>query len=577
MKRSSIALAQTVTQLCKLKEIQHIIISPGSRNAPLTISFTQDPYFKTYSIVDERSAGFFGLGIAQQLNRPVALVCTSGSALLNYYPAISEAFYSDIPLIVLSADRPASKIDIGDGQTIRQDHVFDRHILYAANLKEDSAMYDGQFAEEQRSYNVFQKENEQQINRAINMAITQSGPVHINIPFEEPLYHSVEEQLVFPEVIPPMVDDLQLTTQEVAPYAKIWNSAQKKMVLVGVNAPDEIEPELLEKLGNDASVIVFTETTSNLHHSNFFPNIDKIIAPLEYSKDAESYFKELQPEVLLTFGGLVVSKKIKAFLRKYSPKHHWHIDSKKAYDTFFCLERHFKMKPSTFLNVFLQQVESSAVGQQKRWLKVKAQRSVAHKQYVTHLPFSDFSVYQGVLKTIPDHYQLQLSNSSTIRYAQLFQLNDKLQVYCNRGTSGIDGSISTAVGAAVATDRPVLMLTGDLSFFYDSNALWNNYLPSNFRLIVINNQGGGIFRILPGDKNTDAFTTYFETKHSLSAKGICETFGVGYQSATNQEELEAQLTEFYNPSQGPKLLEVHTPRLLNDEILLGYFKFLAEN
>src|SRR5690606_7563551 len=192
-----------------------------------------------------------------------------------------------------------------------------------------------------------------------------------------------------------------------------------------------------------------TETTSNIHHSNFFPNIDKIIAPLEFSQDVASYYKELQPEVLLTFGGMVVSKKIKAFLRKFQPKHHWHIDLKKAYDTFFCLERHFKVKPAVFLNTFLKQVEPGPTGQLNTWLKIKAQRSAAHKHYVTQLPFSDFSVYERVLKTIPEQYQLQLSNSSTIRYAQLFLLNDKLQVFCNRGTSGIDGSISTAAGAAV--------------------------------------------------------------------------------------------------------------------------------
>src|SRR5690606_24922801 len=168
MKRSTIVLAQTVTELCKLKEIKHIVISPGSRNAPLTISFTEDPYFKTYSIVDERSAAFFGLGIAQQLKEPVALVCTSGSALLNYYPAITEAYYSDIPLIVLSADRPSSKIDIGDGQTIRQDNVYNRHIMCAVNLKEDNIIHDGKTLPSEKAYNDVQQENERQINKAIN-------------------------------------------------------------------------------------------------------------------------------------------------------------------------------------------------------------------------------------------------------------------------------------------------------------------------------------------------------------------------------------------------------------------------
>lgn len=586
MKKSSIALAQTVTELCKLKAIQHIVISPGSRNAPLTISFSEDPYFKTYSVVDERSAAFFGLGIAQQLKQPVVLVCTSGSALLNYYPAISEAFYSDIPLIVLSADRPSSKIDIGDGQTIRQDHVYDRHILYSANLKEDSSeSYNHNKSQEflplttaeGAVYNTFQKENEYKLNQAINTAIVDLGPVHINIPFEEPLYDRVETQLVYPENIPSSQKKMEVSSLELKPYSEVWNSAKKKMILVGVHAPDQIGSELLERLGNDASVIVFTETTSNLHHSNFFPNIDKIIAPLEHEEEVDSYFRELQPDVLLTFGGMVVSKKIKAFLRKYPPKHHWHIDPKKAYDTFYCLEKHFKMTSESFLKVFLEQTIPSSDGQLHSWLKVKASRSIAHKQYVTQLPFSDFSAYERIFKTIPDNYQLQLSNSSTIRYAQLFQLNNSLRVFCNRGTSGIDGSVSTAVGAAVVSDQPVLIITGDLSFFYDSNGLWNNYIPANFRIIVINNQGGGIFRILPGNKNTDTFDTFFETKHSMNAKGICETFGVDYQVASSQESLEVQLLEFYKSSERPKLLEVQTPRLLNDEILLGYFRFLAKH
>lgn len=586
MKKSSIALAQTVTELCKLKKIQHIVISPGSRNAPLTISFSEDPYFKTYSVVDERSAAFFGLGIAQQLKQPVILVCTSGSALLNYYPAISEAFYSDIPLIVLSADRPSSKIDIGDGQTIRQDHVYDRHILYSANLKEDNPeSYNHNKSQELLPlttaegavYNNFQKENEYELNQAINTAIMDLGPVHVNIPFEEPLYDRVEMQFVYPENIPSSQNKLEVSSLELMPYSELWNSAKKKMILVGVHAPDQIGYELLERLGNDASVIVFTETTSNLHHSNFFPNIDKIIAPLEHEADVDSFFRELQPDILLTFGGMVVSKKIKAFLRKYPPKHHWHIDPKKAYDTFYCLEKHFKMTSEDFLKIFLEQTTPSADGQLHSWLKVKASRSIAHKQYVTQLPFSDFSAYERIFKTIPDHYQLQLSNSSTIRYAQLFQLNNSLRVFCNRGTSGIDGSVSTAVGAAVVSDQPVLIITGDLSFFYDSNGLWNNYIPANFRVIVINNQGGGIFRILPGNKNTDTFDTFFETKHSMNAKGICETFGVDYQVASSQDDLEARLLEFYKSSERPKLLEVQTPRLLNDEILLGYFRFLARH
>ncbi|MEL4308503.1 2-succinyl-5-enolpyruvyl-6-hydroxy-3-cyclohexene-1-carboxylate synthase [Joostella sp. CR20] len=590
MKYSNIPLAQTVSALCKAKGIEHIVISPGSRNAPLTISFTEDSFFKTYSVVDERSAAFFALGIAQQIKKPVALVCSSGSALLNYYPAISEAFYSDIPLVVLSADRPSYRIDIGDGQTIRQDHVYERHILYSANLKQDirgedvKVLGDGKnkpkldkILDPIQLQNGIQTYNEKEINTALNTAFEQSGPVHINIPFEEPLYQKVEEQFVKPKDIAFNPVEENYTTETLKHYIDIWNNAKRKMILVGVLAPNSIDSALLEILANDESVVVFTETTSNLNHSNFFPNIDKIIAPLEKLEDADTHFKALQPEVLLTLGGMVVSKKIKAFLRKYQPANHWHIDTKKAYDTYYCLNKHFKTTPNTFLKVFTESVVPQQNEYQPSWLAIKARRSNAHKEYVVQIPFSDFKVYERILKTIPENYQLQLSNSSTIRYAQLFQLNESLHVFCNRGTSGIDGSTSTAVGASVVANRPVLFITGDLSFFYDSNALWNNYINHQFRIIVINNGGGGIFRILPGDKDSDKFDTYFETTHELNAKGLCETYGIQYQSVNSEEALEQALPNFYKSSKRPSLLEIFTPRKINDEILLNYFSFLSKN
>ena len=542
-------LAQTIIQLCKSKNIMHIVISPGSRNAPLTIGFTNHPFFECYSIVDERCAAFFALGIAQQLQEPVALVCSSGSAMLNYYPAIAEAFYSDIPFVVLSADRPKHLIGIGDGQTINQENIFENHILCSANLTQDN-----------------QKENEIEINTVLNASISQKGPVHINIPFEEPLYETVDEFSVLPISDENVFDEEATTFDNLNEYISIWNTAKRKMVLVGVNPPNQIEQQYLDVLANDESVIVFTETTSNVHHDNFFPNIDKIIAPL--SKDE---FKDLQPDVLLTFGGMVVSKKIKAFLRDFQPKHHWHIDSKQANDTFFCLSKHFKIGVNDFFRSILNTENQAKSDYQNSWQKVKQIRSQKHQTYLQEIPFCDFKVFDIVLKSIPNHNMLQLGNSSTIRYAQLFDLNKTLTVFCNRGTSGIDGSTSTAIGAASVLNEQTTFITGDLSFFYDSNSLWNNYIPNNFRIIVINNGGGGIFRILPGDKNTENFDTYFETKHNLNAKYLCDMYGFNYETASNETELESALTLFYVKEGKPKLLEIFTPRTLNDEILLNYF------
>lgn len=581
-----IPLAQTVIQLCKAKKIQHIVISPGSRNAPLTIGFTNDDFFKCYSIVDERCAGFFALGIAQQTKHPVALVCTSGSALLNYYPAISEAFYSDIPLVVMSADRPKHLINIGDGQTINQKFVFANHILHSANLKLDLKDENNipitenlpiikNIEDKLERFLGFQKDiqehNEYEINSAINIAYTNSGPVHINIPFDEPLYETVDKPSVSPKAIDVATKLKQIDTYTQQECLEYWNSSSKKMILVGVNGPNQIEQKWLEELAKDDSVMVLTETTSNLHHSSFFPSIDQLIAPL-----SEEGQKQLQPDVLLTFGGLIVSKKIKALLRKFQPKHHWHIDKNRANNTFFCLSIHVEATPNQFFESLLPKITHYVKSDYKdMWSLIKEQRLQKHELYLKQIPYSDFIAFNAALTSIPHNYILQVGNSSAIRYTQLFNLNKTLEVFCNRGTSGIDGSTSTAVGCAVVSEKPTVFITGDLSFLYDSNGLWNNYIPNNFRIIVINNQGGGIFRILPGQKNTENFDTFFETTHHLNAKYLSKMYGFEYVSATSEKQIKNKLQMFYKASEAPKLLEIFTPRTINDSILLKYFEFLV--
>ncbi len=583
MKYSSIPAAQSVIAHCKAKGVQNIVISPGSRNAPLTIGFTEDPYFKCYSIVDERCAAFFALGIAQQLRMPVAVVCTSGSALLNYYPAVAEAFYSDIPLVVISADRPRYKIDVGDGQTIRQDNVFYRHIGYAANLKQDVShatnrieRYAPDYIENtvKESQQKIQSFNDAELNAALETTITTGLPVHINVRFEEPLY----DRLPAPTVdlnIRNSIDFVPEGIADIASYAEIWNAATKKMVLVGVNDPNTVAADFLAILANDPSVIVLTETTSNLHHENFFSSIDSIVAPIEKSEEKEALFSKLKPEVLLTFGGLIVSKKIKAFLREYKPQHHWHIDKVKANNTFFCLSHHFKMDVNTFFEKFEVDIQPSKSDYFSYWNAVKQRYRLKRERYITKIPFSDMLAFNHISKCIPENYQLQLANSSTVRYMQLFDLKSSLAVYCNRGTSGIDGSTSTAIGASIYSKTPTVFITGDLSFLYDSNALWNNYLRPDFRIIVINNNGGGIFRILPGKEDTPNFERFFETKQALNIKKYCDLFDIEYFFSDDEENLKAAMVDFYGPSEKPRLLEVSTPRLLNDKILIGYFDFIS--
>jgi 2-succinyl-5-enolpyruvyl-6-hydroxy-3-cyclohexene-1-carboxylate synthase len=548
-----IPLAQSIIEICSAKGIHNIIISPGSRNAPLTIGFAQNSNFKCYSIADERCAAFFALGIAQQTKKPTAVVCTSGSALLNYYPAIAEAYYSQIPLIIISADRPQSKVDIGDGQTIRQQNVFQNHSVFNANLTENAS-----------------EENDLKINKAIETAILQKGPVHINAPFEEPLYETVETLSVQPKITHSEENPETKIIENIEDFVSIWNSAKRKLVLVGVNEANSIDKNTVENLANDPSIVVLTETTSNLHHASFINSIDTLITPFD-----DIDFKEFEPEILITFGGMVVSKRIKGFLRKYKPLHHWHIDTLRAYDTFNALTKHFVMQPNDFFNALLPKTVIAKSDYFQKINDVYELRKIKKEKYLKKMPFSDFKVFEKVIASLPKNSQLQISNSSAIRYAQLIDIEPSIEVFCNRGTSGIDGSTSTAIGASVGSSKPTVFITGDIGFLYDSNALWNSYIPKNFKIILINNGGGGIFRILPGHEEKPVFNTFFETSHHLTAEHLAKMYQLNYFTATDLDALEKSITSFYKINDAPGILEIFTPTAENDVVLKQFFKELV--
>ena len=547
-----IALAQSIIEILRLKKIRNIVISPGSRNAPLTIGFVNNPYFKCYSIADERCAGFFALGIAQQIQEPVVLVCTSGSALLNYYPAFSEAFYSQIPLIVLSADRPLDKIDIGDGQTIRQQNVFSNHSLFNANLNENPS-----------------DENDFLINEAINKSIALKGPTHINAPFEEPLYQTTDIRCVTPKIYDIIKINSNINTDNYTEFTPIWNSSKRKLFLIGVNQMNVLSDAIIEKIASDPSIVVLTETTSNLHHQNFINTIDTLITPF-----TEEDFRNFQPDLLITFGGMLVSKRIKAFLRNYKPKHHWHIDPLRAYDTFGCLTHHFKISPNDFFTNFLALTKLISSDYYSETALINQNRIKKSAVYLSKIRFSDLTVFNIIIPKLSKNSQLQISNSSAIRYAQLIEIDPSIEVFSNRGTSGIDGSTSTAIGAAISSNKQTTFITGDIGFLYDSNALWNNYIPNNFKIILINNGGGGIFRILPGHDETPVFNTFFETSHCLTAEYLAKMYGLNYLKASTENELNDTLVELFENNNRPSLLEIFTPSHCNDSILLNYFKFL---
>jgi len=558
-------LAQVVISAVAQFDIDTVVISPGSRNAPLTIGFTNHPKINALSIVDERCAAFFALGIAQQTQKPVAIVCTSGSALLNYYPAIAEAFYSNIPLIVISSDRPKHLIDVGDGQTIRQENVFENHILFSANLS-------GVQPDKNQHKEV------KLITEALQIAILKKGPVHINVPFDEPLYETIDtiDALLIREIKHSiLINEYNISSgcgnsksleKDFDRFSQIWNSSSKKLILIGVNFPSKNLEEILQYFTDDASVLLMTETTSNICDFSFINNIDQLIFSLN-----EEQFLELQPDLLISLGGMVISKKIKQFLRKYKPKHHWHVDEYTKLDSYQCLTEYVQISPLLFMLQMSSKNRKVISSYKNYWLFEKGERKRNHKQILAKTKYSDLKVFEQVLTSIPNNCNLQLSNSSTVRYSQLFDINKTLNVFCNRGTSGIDGSTSTAIGAAFSRKNQTVFITGDLSFFYDSNALWNNYIPANFRIIIVNNSGGGIFRFIPGPQKTNA-TDYFETPHNLTAEHLAKTYNFAYKSVNDLESLEIALIHFYDESSQPKILEIFTPKEINDVVLKNYFK-----
>ena len=550
-----IPLAQQILLACKAKGIRHIVLSPGSRNAPLTIGFASEAFFTTYSIVDERCAAFFALGLAQQLREPVVVACTSGSALLNYYPAVSEAFYSNIPLVVISADRPASKIDIGDGQTIHQPHALAAHTAYNANLSEENKAL------------FF---NEYLLNEALNTAALKLLPVHINAPFEEPLYRTLPAPTVTFHNEIGIKKQTPLNSEKLLQFTKDW-IYPKKMVLIGVLPPGAMAQKWIDWLQKDPSILVLTESTANVVAESFIGMIDTFLSPIQKRNLQEL----LQPDVLISIGGMVVSKKIKEFLRQYPPKAHYYIDEQVGYDTFFALTHHFKTDINTFLEAVTPELPLVSFDYKGIWLPIYKETLAKRSAFLAQIPFSDMAVYQAILEQIPTPYHIQISNSAPIRYVQLFPAKDGWEIFCNRGTSGIDGSTSTAIGASVVQSLPTLLITGDLSFFYNNNALWCNYIPKTLKIIIVNNGGGGIFRILPTDKETSFFETFQETTHSLTAEYLCRMYGITYLQAENKESLTEGLKILFSDHENPILLEVFTPRMLNDTILKDYFNTLS--
>ena len=547
-----------IAEICAQHNIDQAVISPGSRSAPITLAFARHPKIKTFVIPDERSSGFIALGLAQSSKKPVVVVSTSGTAVVNLYPAIIEAFYQEVPLIILTADRPPEWIDQQDGQTIRQQNIFQNHVLgsfqFPLSFEDEEARWHG----------------EKMISEAILKATgTTQGPVHINIPIREPFYPSPEEEYHYSSHIKVIKSTKAIHQPGDYWHADFMESLKNFNKIMVVTGQTRISTELnicLNNIQKKLKWVIIGDIIANidgLDHS--ITTHDVILSDI-----AES--SSLAPDLLITFGHSILSKSLKNFLRNEDISAHWHIGcGTDTIDAFKSLTQKIEVEPEIFFHIIEKQHKASNNSQIKyfnHWVEKDLQSRSFIKEYFLIENFSEFHAVEKVIGNLPAACNLHLANSMPVRYANYISLEkkQKITVWSNRGTSGIDGCLSTMVGHAINTNQLNVLLIGDVAFFYDRNGLWHNHLPKNLRIIILNNHGGGIFRLINGPKQLDELEEYFETKQRLNAANTARDFGIKYFSVKNIEALPAILHQFFDKNTGPSILEIETDPKCNQQV-----------
>ncbi len=511
-----------IAELCYRKGISQAVLCPGSRSAPLTLAFSRHPKITCRTFHDERSAGFIALGIAQASGRATALICTSGTAALNFGPAIAEAFYQHIPLVVFTADRPPEWIDQLDGQAIRQQYLYGPHVKRSFTLPSDYVHPDATWA----------------VNRIVNEAINIAndapwGPVHINCPFREPLYPTSSEKVKYSSVrvIEKAPSERTLEGNVQKKLTSTLFQSKRTLVVVGQHSLAEIPLPSLRKL-QKCAIPILGEVHSNTH--SLAGIIDK--TDLFLGSIPEKTKSVLRPDLLITFGNSLLTRNLKTFLRQYPAADHWHISEDPVIaDPLKNLTQHIQTSPGRFFEFMANAlVDRTTSSQQKQysnaWTRINAKAGELITGYLKQQSFDELDFVRDLLHSLPHGTRLHLASSMAIRYANLIGVHPSgdIEVFANRGTSGIDGCSSTAVGHALASVKPTVLLTGDVGFFYDRNAFWHSYPITNFAAAVINNHGGAIFRLIDGPGNLPETDEYFVGAQPLGARPLCQEHGLGY-------------------------------------------------
>ncbi len=538
-----------LTSLLLAHDVQHAVVCPGSRNAPICHNLNECPSITCYPVTDERSAGFFALGVSQVHDDAVAVCVTSGSALLNLAPAVAEAMYQHRKLIIISADRPAAYINQLQGQTIHQPDALGHLVRKAVNLPEPH--------DDTERWHC---------NRLVNEALMEmghgeEGPVHINVPISEPLFNFTTEQLPHERaVFLHQTDDVSLPLLQMA---ELFSKAQRPMVLIG-----QTKPELIADSGDDIQALGDFGVVLDEKLGNYSLSPPRHLEEMLISIEGEE--EDYLPDFIVYLGNTFVSKRLKAFLRKTAGVPTYVINN----DGKLCdVSTHVTDVVQTNITDALATLalvieDQPPTAFHDLWDAVYQQ---VDRKWSNHtISYSQLYAVDGLCRaTLDIDCEFHYANSMPVRLGNLVSMN---YMFVNRGVNGIEGSLSTAVGYASVSDAMIFCVIGDLSFFYDQNALWNNNLTSNLRILLLNNGCGGIFRTLPGLKNSPACGNIIAAEHHTTAEGICMQNNVAYIAVHNEEQMARALIELTNPdSPTPVLAEVFTDPEEDKRVLDDYY------
>lgn len=552
-----------LTSLLVAHGVHHAVCCPGSRNSPIVHNLNACPDIACYPVTDERSAGFYALGMSQCLQEPVVVCVTSGTALLNLAPAVAEAYYQHVPLVVISADRPPQWIDQLDGQTLPQPDALGRFVARSVSLPEVSDL-----------------ESHWYCNRLICETLIEikrrcGRPVHINVPLSEPLFQFDVEELPDEGTTIRCCGVIDLWDMDHCGLLADFWAAKRPMIVIGQNRETILKDDQIQHLMKHA-VVLYEPLGSDIGTTHF----DEVL----YAMGEDD---SLLPDFVL-YGGQVVSKRLKQFLRKATHADFWELSlDGQLHDTFM---RTKGVLESGFSNVLLSLEDS--LSDTKTWEDYldkefgelpdtseffnRWQKELDKASQVAETmepPYSQMAVikrFEQQLNQLDNPAIIHYANSTAVRLACIYSTS---YVYCNRGVNGIDGSLSTAAGFSCVTDYQVFCVIGDLSFFYDQNALWNQNLRGNFRILLLNNGKGGIFNMLKGLEQSPARDKFVAAEHHTSAEGICLQNNVKYLKAMNMAEMQQGIDALLNiESDRPVLLEVFTDAAEDERVFKSYYQ-----